>query len=81
MLKYMNHYNVFFPLQYLRLTKYNVEQTFIQKPLPVVVKAYIENLNDTSVIESLLLFPLILCNSVWHVNVEQNKGLNVFLTK
>ena len=61
-------------------TKYNLEQTFIQKPLPVVVKAYIENLNDTSVIES-LLFPPILCNSVWHVNVEQNKGLNVFLTK
>ena len=42
MLKCMNGYNVFFPLQYLRLTKYNVEQTFIQKPLPVVVKAYIE---------------------------------------
>ena len=68
------------PLLYLRFTKHNVEKTFIQKPLPVVVKAYIENLSVTSVIES-LLFPPILCNSVWHVNVEQNKGLNVFLTK
>ena len=77
MLKHMNGYNVFFPLQYLRLTKYNVEQTFIQKPLPVVVKAYIE----ISKRQQCYRIAAIHCNAVWHVNVEQNKGLNVFLTK
>ena len=68
------------PLKYLRLTKYNVEQTFIQKPLPVVVKAHIEISKRYQYCRTTAIPPS-QCNAIWHVNVEENKGLNVFLTK
>ena len=62
------------------MTKYNVEQTFTQKPLPAVVKLCIEIFRRYQQKADCCCHK-IHCNVVQHVNVEQNKRSQCFLDK